>query len=317
MSEPFRPRTAPATARAEVRTWAAREERAAAGREERSALPAARVRSERRAALRPALAPGAVPRTVPGRSGPVTVRVLPPPARPRGLYVHLHGGGWTLGAADEQDDALLRLSAATGLRAVSVEYRLAPEHPWPAAPRDCEDVARWLLRHGPAELGTPARWVIGGESAGAHLAVLTLLALRERPEAAGAFHAACLAYGWYDLGLTPSARQWRRPLVLSPADLAWFLTGFLPGRSAERRRGPEVSPLYAPLDGLCPAHFTVGTEDPLLDDTLFLATRWRAAGNPAVLDVWPDAPHGFLTRPFALARLAEERRDAFLAPLLG
>ncbi len=251
---------------------------------------------------------------IPTRAGALRLRVAAPEGAPRGIYLHIHGGGWMLGAADLQDTDLAGLAAATGLVAVSVDYRLAPEHPFPAGPDDCEDAARWLLEHGPRELGAPPVFAIGGESAGAHLSVLTLLRLRDRGDLARSFRAANLVYGAYDLSLTPSQRMWGdRNLVLSLPLLEYFGGAFLPGRSLEQRRAPEISPLYADLRGLVPALFTVGTLDPLLDDTLFMEARWHMAGNHCESRVWPDAVHGFNGFPTAIARLANAAAHEFLA----
>jgi acetyl esterase/lipase len=233
--------------------------------------------------------------------------VLAPEGAATGVYLHVHGGGWTFGAADLQDERLWGIARDTGLVAVSVDYRLAPEHPYPAAPDDCEDAALWLLDGGAEQLGAPARFTIGGESAGAHLSVVTLLRLRDRQ----AFAAANLVYGVFDLTHSPSSRRWgTRNLGLSTPQMRWFVDNFLPGMDAEARRAPDVSPLYADLRDLPPALFTVGTQDPLLDDTLFMHARWSAAGNEAVLRVYEEAAHGFNAYPIAIAdrSLAEQRR---------
>lgn len=258
---------------------------------------------------------------VPGPAGDVPVRVLAPD-RVDGVYLHLHGGGWTLGAADQQDPWLWQLATGANVAVASVEYRLAPEHPFPAGPDDCEAVARWLLAGGAAELGSE-RLVIGGESAGAHLSALTLLRLRDANGGAGGptgdgdaapgFLGANLVFGAYDLGGTPSQRRWGdRNLVLSGPIIDWFVDCFLPGRSPEERRDPAVSPLYADLAGLPPALFAVGDLDPLLDDSLFMAARWRAAGNDADLAVFPESIHGFTAFPGALAARAQAMQIAFV-----
>ena len=195
---------------------------------------------------------------------------------------------------------------------VSVDYRLAPEHPFPAGADDCEDVALWLVEQAPAEFGS-SRLTIGGESAGAHLAVLTLLRLRDRHDVRGAFDAADLVFGCYDLSMTPSQRLWGdRYLVLSAPVMSWFGDQFLPGASLEERRSPEISPLYADLAGLPPALFVVGTLDPLLDDSLFMAARWEAAGNESRLLVYPEAVHGFTAFPIQVADLANLAQVSFL-----
>ena len=240
----------------------------------------------------------------------VRVRVLAS-EEPRGVYLHLHGGGWTLGAAELQDESLNAIAQNTGLAVASVEYRLAPEHPFPAGPDDCETAARWLVDGGYLELGAPPLFAIGGESAGAHLAVLTLLRLRETRSTA--FAAANLVYGAYDLSGTPSRRRCTDALVLTGAVMDWFTDNFLPGLGAEQRRAPDISPLYADLRGLPPALFSVGTLDPLLDDSLFMAARWQAAGNETELRVYEEAVHGFNAFPIAVAKLANDTQIAFLS----
>jgi acetyl esterase len=250
-------------------------------------------------------------RTLPGRSGAIGVRVFVP-ERVAGVYLHIHGGGWVLGTADQQDVRLWRLATEAGVAVVSVDYRLAPEHPFPAGPDDCEDAALWLVERAQAEFGT-GRLTIGGESAGAHLAVLTLLRLRDRHQIRGAFAAANLVFGCYDLGMTPSQRLWGdRYLVLSGPVMRWFGDQFLPGTGLERRRSPEISPLYADLAGLPPALFLVGTLDPLLDDSLFMAARWEAAGNESQLLVYPEAVHGFVAFPIQVAEQANLAQSRFL-----
>ena len=243
----------------------------------------------------------------------IKVRIVRPPGEPKGVYLHLHGGGWTLGAHDMQDTQLNETANATGLVVASVDYRLGPEHPFPAGIEDCEDAARWLVAEGAKALDTPARFAIGGESAGAHLAVTTLLRMPRRT-----FLAANLVYGAYDMGQTPSQRNWgERNLVLSGPIIAFFADCVLPGVSTEARRAPEISPLYADLAGMPPALFTVGTLDPLLDDTLFMEARWRAAGSSTALRVWPEAVHGFNSFPIELGRLANLEQYEFLASRLA
>jgi acetyl esterase/lipase len=252
--------------------------------------------------------------TIPARGGDLRLRVLTPDGRAAtGVYLHIHGGGWTLGAADMQDPALWALVEATGMAAVSVDYRLAPEHPFPAGPDDCEDAALWLLEHGARELDAPARFTIGGESAGGHLSAVTLLRLRDRHGITGAFAGANLVYGAFDLSMTPSQRRWgERNLVLSTPIIRWFSDNALPDVDDEGRRDPDISPLFAGLHGMPPALFTVGTLDPLLDDSLFMEARWRMAGARTELQVWPEAVHGFNGFPTAMARAANATMHEFL-----
>ncbi len=241
---------------------------------------------------------------IPGRGGSIKLRLVEPES-PRGAYLHLHGGGWTIGSADGQDQLLVELAEQTGLTMVSVEYRLAPEHPFPAGPDDCEDAARWVVAN------CEGRLAIGGESAGAHLAVLTLLRLRE--SGVRGFAAANLVFGAYDLTGTPSRRLWGdRNLILSSAIMDWFADCFLPGMSHHERREPTVSPLYADLRGLPPALFSCGTLDPLLDDSLFMEARWRAAGNDTTLSLWEDGVHAYTAFPLEIARRSRAEQAAFI-----
>jgi len=206
--------------------------------------------------------------------GAIALRVIAP-ERPRGVYLHLHGGGWVLGASDQQDPLLERIADATRLTAVSVEYRLAPEHPFPAAPDDCEAAALWVIDHA-SEFGG-STFAIGGESAGAHLSALTLLRVRDRVGRMP-FRAANLVFGAFDLGLTPSARRFgEERLILRTSDILHFADAFLPGIA--ERRAPEISPLYADLAGLCPALFTVGTRMPC---SMTVSSCTRAGARRAI-----------------------------------
>jgi acetyl esterase len=254
-----------------------------------------------------------------GPAGPISLRIIPPEDGPTGTFLHIHGGGWTLGDSDAQDVRLQRLARETGLTVVSVDYRLAPEQPYPAGPDDCEAAALWLLGdEGAAEVGASGPRAIGGDSAGGHLAAATLLRLRDRHGITGAFGAAVLQYGCFDLSMTPSQRQWgERNLVLSGPIIAWFADQFLPTHDREQRRDPDVSPLFAELSDMPPAIFTIGTADPLLDDTLFMEARWRQAGHPTELRIWPEAPHGFVSLPMTVADAALRAEHDFLRRTLA
>jgi acetyl esterase/lipase len=253
----------------------------------------------------------AVDRTIAGPAGEVAIRMVVPD-EVRGVYLHIHGGGWTLGGADQQDALLDFLATRLGVAVVSVEYRLAPEHPYPAGPDDCEAVAAWLVENARREFGSD-RLLIGGESAGAHLSAVTLLRMRDRHQAADRFLAANLVFGMYDFCLTPSVRRWGdRNLVLSTPIIEWFAGNFLGAMSPAERQRPDVSPLYADLAGLPPAFFTVGELDPLVDDSLFMASRWHAAGNEAQVLICPESLHGFIAFPHDIAELSLAQQADFL-----
>ncbi len=241
----------------------------------------------------------------------IPLRVIAPD-RPRGVYLHIHGGGWVLGTAGLQDPMLERIVNNTGMACVSVEYRLAPEDPYPAGPDDCESAALWLARNSKSEFGSDLL-TIGGESAGGHLSVVTLLRMRDR-HGFTSFKAANLVFGAYDLSMTPSQKAFGdERLVLRTIDIVKFSEAFLSKVPVANWRDPDISPLYADLKGMPPALFTIGTRDALLDDSLFMYMRWLAAGNQAELAIYPGGAHGFTAFPFALANAANERMDAFLA----
>ncbi|MEP9352387.1 alpha/beta hydrolase [Xanthobacter sp. KR7-65] len=258
----------------------------------------------------PPESPRARDETIPGPRGPVPVRIYMPDGAARGVYLHIHGGGWTLGSARENESMLDRIAAVCGLAVVSVDYALAPEQPYPAAPDDCEAAALWLVREGRDRFGTE-RFAIGGESGGATLSVATLLRLRDR-HLMSPFSAAVLTAGCYDLRLTPSARNWGDlPLVLNTHDITFFVNNYL--RLQGRADDPDVSPLLASLKGMPKALFTVGTRDALLDDTLFMANAWLAAGNGAEMDVYPGGCHVFIGFVGTIADQALKRINGFLA----
>ena len=261
----------------------------------------------------PVKSPRARTLIIAGRDGnDIPLRVIAP-SSVRGVYLHIHGGGWVLGSAEQQDPMLERIADNTGLAVVSVEYRLAPEHPYPAGPDDCEFTAVWLVKNAKAEFGSDVL-TIGGESAGGHLAALTVLRMRDRYGFTG-FRGANFVYGAFDLSMTPSQMAFgNRRLVLRTIDMQHFYNAFLP--TVTDRRAPDISPLYAKLDGLCPALFSVGTQDALLDDTLFMHARWVAAGNETELAIYPGGAHGFTLFPNRLANEAEARSEAFLRSVI-
>jgi acetyl esterase/lipase len=238
----------------------------------------------------------------------VAVRVIAP-ERAKGVYIHIHGGGLVFGSSEGQDPMLERIVQNTGMACASVEYRLAPENPYPAAWDDCESVAVWMTKNAKSEFGTDVL-SIGGESAGATLTAATLLRMRDRHGYTG-FRATVLSYGNFDSSMTPS--QTLSPdkgILVGKISIQKFREAYLP--AGVNPRDPDVSALYADLKNMPPAIFTVGTVDPLLDDTLFLYARWIAAGNQAELDVYPGAPHAFNIFPLPLGKPANARIDDFL-----
>lgn len=250
-----------------------------------------------------------------GPGGQIPLRVFVP-RECAGAYLHFHGGGWVLGSYDLQDEALWRMARETNLAVISVEYRLAPEHPYPAGPDDCEAAARWLVENSHSRFGTD-RLLIGGESAGAHLAAVSVLRMRDRHGFTG-WSGADFVYGAFDFsGACPSgALIGADSLVINASNIPWFVGHFLKDCDIDLA-DPDLSPLHAPLHGLPPALFSVGTADPLLDDSLFMYARWIAAGNPAEIQIYPGAPHAFDARQSPLTERFIRQRHRFLRDCAG
>jgi acetyl esterase/lipase len=233
-----------------------------------------------------------------GRSVPLRIHA-PASGAARGVLLEIHGGGFYLGSAAAGDVRNRRLADALGVAIVSVDYRLAPEHPWPAAPEDCETAALWLAEHAADRFGA-SRLAVVGFSAGATLAVTTLLRLRDR--GISAVEGAVLQFGTYDLSArTPAGR-----LIADE----YFLEAY--AGSAADRTHPDLSPIYADLAGLPPVLMVVGDADILLQDNLAMAGRLSAAGVDVDLRLYPDSPHGFTSHPTPMARAALDDVEAWL-----
>ena len=246
-------------------------------------------------------------RVISGSDTDVALRVYIP-EEVAGVYLHVHGGGFVLNRASYYDELLVNIGSVCNVAVVSVDYRKAPENPYPNGLNDCETAALWLVENCSSEFGTE-KMLIGGESAGANLAVTTLLRMRDRHAFRG-FCGAVLNYGAYDLTLTPSARRWgERNLILTTKLIEWFHELYAP---AEEYSNPDLSPLYADLAELPPALFTIGTLDPLIDDTMFMHMRWLAAGNRSQLAVYPGGIHMFNAFPIELARKANAKINEFI-----
>ncbi len=229
---------------------------------------------------------------------------LPTRTEACGVYLDVPGGGFCLGPTAAGDVRSAALAESLGIAVVSVEHRLAPEDPWPAAPDDCEAAAFWLVEQAAVRFGT-TRLAIGGSSAGATLAMATLLRLRDRGRA-GAFAGAVLQFGTYDLsGQTPAGR-----LIAGE----FFLEAYV-GHLADRTL-PDVSPVFGDLRGLPPALLVVGARDVLLEDNLVMAARLSTAGGAVDVRVYPESPHGFTGHPTGMARAALADRDGWLVERL-
>jgi acetyl esterase/lipase len=210
--------------------------------------------------------------------------IVAPGAAEERVLMYVHGGGYVVCSVATHRDLMARLSRAAGARVLGVDYRLAPEHPFPAAVEDATAAYRWLLANGVS----PRRMAIGGDSAGGGLTLATLVALRDAGAPLPAA-AVCLS-PWVDLegiGASMTAKAAEDPVVRKEM-IQFMAQHYLAGRDP---RTPLAAPLYADLRGLPPLCIQVGTAEVLLDDSLRIAERARAAGVPVTLDVWDDMIH--------------------------
>ncbi|KAF4334026.1 lipase esterase [Fusarium beomiforme] len=217
----------------------------------------------------------------------------------RGSMLHFHAGGLVYGTARGQDIYLQALANALGLTAVSVEYRLAPEHPFPASQHDATDAALYALSEvGVQRLGGPLRLLMG-ESSGAYLAVWTAISLRDdhginvRDVLAGLL----CSYGIYDMSFTPSLLRHQRNIIVGRESMLRLVDAAFPHEDEVDRKDASVSPLYADLKNLPPALFLCGAEDSVIDDSVFLGARWGLAGNRAEVKLVPHGFHAFSLIP--------------------
>jgi acetyl esterase/lipase len=204
-------------------------------------------------------------------------------------------GGFVIGSNASYDPYLTKLSNHLGLIMVSVEYRLAPEHKFPTFLNDCVDAALYALSpEGEQTLGAQLK-IIGGESAGGWLAVSTVLSLRRahNVDVRSAISAIVTGYGVYDATYTPSMLQHTRNIVVGSQGMKDFCEAAFGEIPMADRKHASISPLYADLTGLPPALFLTGNIEPLIDDSVFMATKYLEAGNSCELVVVNGACHAF------------------------
>jgi acetyl esterase len=224
-------------------------------------------------------------------SAAVKARLYRPSAAASPLVVFLHGGMWTIGDLESHDRVCRHLALKTDTAVLSVDFRRAPEHAWPAAVDDCVDVIRWAASSGGSSAGLPT--VVMGDSSGGNLAALACLRLRDE---GGPLPAAqVLVYPNTDLTLSyPSVRAKATGWGLITDDVAWGAEQWVPDPS--RRADPEVSPVFAAnLVGLPPAVVVTAEHDPLRDEGNAYATRLAAADVPVRHRCEAGMVHGFLT----------------------
>jgi epsilon-lactone hydrolase len=240
-------------------------------------------------------------------------RLVPSAARQDGTILYLHGGGYCTGSLDSHRGLAGRIALAVGCPVVTLDYRLAPEHPHPAGLHDALAAYRELLAGG----SRPDRMAIAGDSAGGGLTMATLVALRDEGTPLPAA-AVCLS-PWVDLTQTAGsyARVGGRDPMITKAGLDLFAESYLAGAPAS---APLASPLFADLTGLPPVLVEVGAREALVDDSTRLADRLREAGVSVSLTVWPELIHVFQAFPGSVVPEADQSIDAvglFLSRLLS
>lgn len=259
-------------------------------------------------------------RTIEGPGGALGLRVYSTGATDAPLVMFFHGGGFVLGSVGVNDALCTQVSAATGAVVVSVDYRLAPLHPFPAAVEDSYAALVWAAEHAD-ELGADGERIgVMGDSAGGNLAAVMCLLARDR-SGPQILHQA-LVYPVLDLSVAASAaRPDVSSAILSTADLEAYRKHYFRGHRPEAADDPLASPILAEdHHGLPPALIQVAENDPLRDDGQRYADVLRAAGVPVQYTQYAGMPHGFLgfprfcrAAPDALAELCKEQKSALNA----
>lgn len=253
-----------------------------------------------------------------GRDAPMRGRLYRPRKDPRlPVIVYVHGGGWTFGNVDSHDRCMRLLAMESGAVVLGVDYRLAPENPFPAGLDDVLAALEWLVRDGARAGLEPERVALAGDSAGANIALAALASLRDRHRWSPV--GAALFYGCYaPIFDTASHRRFGGgDYILSTARMRWYWSNYL-GPLAEDST-TLATPLRIPLHGLPRLFLNAAGLDPLLDDTLLLAMRLAHAGTPYELDLVPGVVHGCMqqTRDEPAAAASLSRAARYLAGVLA
>lgn len=255
---------------------------------------------------------------IPVAGGAIPARLYLPVARPAGLCVYFHGGGWTLGALDDFDALVRTLAARSGAAFLSVDYRMAPEHPFPIPVDDAIASVRWAAAN-LARLGAGAHLAVAGDSAGGNLATVAALALRGEV----AIDLQILFNPAVDTDTTrPSFAAYGTDYLLKAADIDWFMEHYAADAD---RRDPRIAPLLtADLSAAAPAWIGVAEFDVLTDEAVAYAAALQAAGTPATLRRVEGVMHGFARQhaivdvaDAAVGEAAEALRRAFAGSKAG
>ncbi len=251
-------------------------------------------------------------RPIPGPAGEIPVRIYTPAgSAPFPVLVWFHGGGWVLGTLDGSDHVARELANAANCVVVSVDYRLAPEHSFPAAPDDCEAAYAWVLANAARLGGDPARVAVGGDSAGANLAAVVSLRARKQGTRPPVFQ--LLVYPVTDHNFArPSYLANGDGYMLTTLAMRWFWDAYVP--VVEQRTHPDASPLHAAdLSGLPPALVITAEFDPLCDEGEAYAELLRQAGVQVTLTRYDGMIHGFFVQFPAIDKGREAVRQSAAA----
>ncbi|HXW83877.1 MAG TPA: alpha/beta hydrolase [Candidatus Binataceae bacterium] len=248
-------------------------------------------------------------RTIPGPAGEIPLRIYTPGPSPNGILVYFHGGGWVLGDLDIFDVSCRSIATAAGCRLVSVDYRLAPENKFPAAPEDCYAATKWVSANAKSLGGDPARIAVGGDSAGGNLATVTALMARDRGGPPLCFQV--LFYPAISAADdTPSQFEFAQDgFILSRADMEWFWGKYL-RNAADASNSMACPNRAASLSGLPPALIQTASHDPLRDEGESYAEQLRRAGVPVKLTRYEGLTHGFVAFSDLLDKGKEAIREA-------
>jgi acetyl esterase len=230
---------------------------------------------------------------IPGLNGPIRARCYRPVADPHlPVVAFFHGGGWVLSGIDGHDSLARRLAARSGALVVSIDYRLAPEHPFPAPHDDCWSATSWLAEHATEVGGRPGALAVAGDSAGGNLAAG--VALRARDEGLELAFQLLIYPCIDDMQSRRSMSDNASGYFLTAADMRWFWDHFVP--LAERNNAYAVPARATDLSGLAPALIQTAEFDPLRDEGEEWAARLRAAGVDTQLTRYDGMIHGFVSR---------------------
>jgi acetyl esterase len=234
-------------------------------------------------------------REIPGPEGQISVRIYTPEGKgPFPVLVFFHGGGWVIGNIETHDAICRSLTNLAGCITVSVDYRLAPEHKFPAAPEDCYAATQWVAANAATFNGDPTRIAVGGDSAGGNLAAVVALMARDRGGPNLVYQLLIYPATDYYLPGTQSIQENAEGYLLTRDDMIWFLDHYLSGE--EDTTHPYAFPLKAgDLSGLAPAMVITAEFDPLRDEGEIYAFQMQKAGVEVTSRRYHGTIHGFVS----------------------